>query len=864
MSTIKADPNLQTNVLPTDPVVGIGRPPSKREWLLTLAAACMSSAIVGAGVSQALPHTWSHMVHAVVSVLIATVVVSLGFYSFRVHRMIERTKDLGATPLAQRRAALSDLSRRVIGSMIEQSDLNYSINLLLSETACVLPASRGYLVRYRDRRQWMEVTHQWIADQQSKPHNFVKGLDTVNIGWWNQSLLGDKPLAIDDIDKAQMPADIYTRLRDQGVRSILAAPVFIYGELEGFFAFDSTSTMPEPWKRDEILIVGNMVDAFARAVERHVAERQQTAAANRMEKALASAEAESRAKTDFLANMSHEIRTPMAAVVGYADMLQRPEQSPDQLTECVEHIRRNADHLLSLVNDILDLSKIEAGELSMRVEPCNLLAIVDQVCSRAGPPAREKMLKFKVDYQGKVPETIHTDPVRFRQILLNLVGNAIKFTDEGSVTICIELCDQPPKSVREFLRIADRNDKHAWLKIDVIDTGIGIPSAQISRLFSPFTQVHDQSERRYGGTGLGLDISRRLAHMLGADITVESKEGEGSIFTLHADVGLIDHKDLVDPAQLIEEEKKPTAVSSQSQKIPGLRVLVVDDNVDNRRIARFFLEDAQSQVTEVGNGRDAINKVVEARNQGQPFDLILMDMQMPVMDGYTATAKLREMGITVPIIALTAYTMADDRRKCINAGCNDYVSKPIVANVLYERINEQITGNSKNNNDHSISTSPSETAVSAEVGKDQKPSKSQAASSPTTNTNEESTQSPPALDLTQEQIKPVISQLADNPDFSPLLKAYMQRLPVLIEQIETNWAIGNISEVATTVHQLKGTGANYGYPDITETAKTCEQAIRSELPMSQVQPLLQSVLRCMRGAILGFESANPQTNQTNS
>jgi CheY-like chemotaxis protein len=365
--------------------------------------------------------------------------------------------------------------------------------------------------------------------------------------------------------------------------------------------------------------------------------------------------------------MSHEIRTPMTAILGFADLLlseQSIENTPPHRIEALRTIKRNGQHLIELINDILDLSKIEAGKLAIEATTCSPVALVDDVLHLMKVRADAKRLPLSVEYVGSVPETISTDPLRLRQILINLVGNAIKFTESGSVRVVI--------------RFASLGDNRGRVQFDVIDTGIGMTEEQIAGLFKPFTQAEQCTSRKYGGTGLGLAICKRLAEILGGDVAVRSVPGKGSTFTATIDPGPMSGvRMLRDPCfegdtATVESVRAPAVV------IQGdCRILLAEDAADNQRLISYLLRKAGAQVTIVENGRLALEAAIAAQGEAKAFDVILMDMQMPVMDGYTATRELRTQGYAGPILALTANAMAEDQQKCLTAGCDDYLTKPI-------------------------------------------------------------------------------------------------------------------------------------------------------------------------------------------
>ncbi|MCC9657022.1 hybrid sensor histidine kinase/response regulator [Rhodopirellula halodulae] len=369
--------------------------------------------------------------------------------------------------------------------------------------------------------------------------------------------------------------------------------------------------------------------------------------------------AANQSKSEFLANMSHEIRTPMAAILGYADVLLGHLEDPDN-RNCILIMKRNGEHLLSLINDILDLSRIEAGKLSVEAEPVPLPRLVGDIQSLMQVRAEEKNVDFQVMFEGKVPQSIETDPTRLRQVLINLISNAIKFTDEGSVELKIRFIQGAEPPVVEFC---------------IVDTGIGISKEQQDRLFKPFSQGDASVTRKYGGSGLGLAISQRLIEMMEGEMSLESELGEGSTFYVRLPVHSVDGIKLVQP-DLIKQPPRPEEMLAETPML-DCRVLVVDDRRDVRHISQHFLEKAGATVATAEDGQDGVDTAIEARDAGQPFDLIVMDMQMPNIDGLQATALLRSAGIDWPIIALTADAMKGDRDRCLNGGCDDYLSKPI-------------------------------------------------------------------------------------------------------------------------------------------------------------------------------------------
>ena len=383
------------------------------------------------------------------------------------------------------------------------------------------------------------------------------------------------------------------------------------------------------------------------------------------------ADAANKAKGDFLANMSHEIRNPMNAIVGFTDILRRGlEESEATRTTYLNTIHASGTHLVELINDILDFSKIEAGKLELEVQSCSPYQLMTEVVNVLRIKAEQQELNLSIRIRGAIPETIQADPTRLRQILMNLVGNAIKFTQEGSVTIVASMVEQNGRS---------------FVRFEVQDTGIGMTEEQMGRLFQEFMQADSSVTRRFGGTGLGLAISKKLTEAMGGKIAVDSEIGVGSTFHFCIDAG-----ELAGVAMLDEQQAAEKFQAAAKQKQDGLkiwfkpaRILITDDTAANRQLAGLVLRKAGLIVDEAENGAIAVEKASSVE-----YELLLMDMQMPVMDGFTATRTLRDAGFTKPILAFTANVMEQDRQRCAAAGCSGFLTKPINIDLLLNTVAE--------------------------------------------------------------------------------------------------------------------------------------------------------------------------------
>jgi signal transduction histidine kinase/DNA-binding NarL/FixJ family response regulator/HPt (histidine-containing phosphotransfer) domain-containing protein len=495
------------------------------------------------------------------------------------------------------------------------------------------------------------------------------------------------------------------------------------------------------------------------------------------------AEAANQAKSNFLANMSHEIRTPMTAIIGYADMMLEPDQTISDRQDCLQIVRRNARHLVDLINDILDISKIEAEKMTVERVKANLPQLILDVVSLMRPRAAEKQLDLRLHFEGRIAEQILTDPTRFRQIFMNLTANAIKFTERGIIDIVIQCM---PKEDASVVQIAIR------------DTGIGMTAEQMSRLFQPFMQADDSMTRRFGGTGLGLVISKRLSRLLGGDITVNSAAGVGSTFTITVDGGPLTDANMLDG--LTETMLLPPPVEPERNATITLsgRILLAEDGLDNQRLISSHLRRAGADVTIADNGRIAVDLV-----RKESFDVLVMDMQMPELDGYGAASELRRRGFTKPIIALTAHAMAEDRAKCIRAGCTDYLTKPIDKRLLLSTVRDY------------LARSKGQSAPAA--------ASSAVASIPQV----VATPAPAVPQTSVPATGPLISEFMTDPDMTAVIADFVNGLPAQVSKIQNLIGGSELTELRRAVHQLKGAGGGYGFPQITQFALLAENELKA-------------------------------------
>ena len=520
-----------------------------------------------------------------------------------------------------------------------------------------------------------------------------------------------------------------------------------------------------------------------RTKELELTAQQLRATQHRLESAAQAAESANQIKSDFLAKMSHEIRTPITAVLGFTQLILRGIISePAQQRKKIKSIESSGKHLLQLVNDLLDISKIEADKIEIERIECRPLHLFSEIIESLRSKAAENNNDLKLEIVAPIPSTIQSDPKRLRQVVTNILGNAIKFTNDGLVT----------------LRVAFEDDaENGKLKLDVIDTGIGMTSEQLKNVFDPFVQADSSITRRFGGTGLGLSISQKLTRALGGDIDVISRPGEGSTFSITIDAGRIDELTLLYEAEFAEFFERQVSSEWITADLSGMQILLADDAETNRDLISLVLGDCGASITLAENGQEAVDHAISEKE----FDVILMDMQMPVLDGYSAVKKLRDEGYPGPIFALTANSMKGDREKCLAAGCSDYMTKPIDLNHLVKSM-AKLCG--------------------VQIANVLEEEQSIPQDHPATNRKEDNK-------MTTEQLTLYFSEsdLPQNKTIRQFSFNFFETLERRREEFSKSIADRNHEQLASLAHWLKGTSGTVMLTQLSDAAKEIEEALEA-------------------------------------
>lgn len=561
------------------------------------------------------------------------------------------------------------------------------------------------------------------------------------------------------------------------------------GKIEKIIAIDSD--ISERKKVEEDLILSNRI-------AEHSLKKGNKALADLL-RAKKELEASMTIKEQFLAKMSHEIRTPMNAIVGLSEIMLEGNLTHDQ-RECMDAIRLSSQNLLAIINDILDFSKMSSGKVELESIPFKPADVMEGVLSTVGFTATRKGIKLSVIRDdATLPDYVMGDSVRLRQILLNLVSNSIKFTEKGSITIKQEMVES--------------DDKKVTMRFTVTDTGIGIPSDRLSTIFDSFTQASNETSRKYGGTGLGLTIVKQLAELHGGSVDVKSTPGEGSTF-------IVTLKYARTPERMLMQEEHPN--TQQDSSLDGKRILLAEDNEMNQMLVKRVFEKWNFELDMAPNGKIAVDKLA-----AEHYDLVLMDVQMPEMDGYEATkyirTKLPPEKANIPIIAMTAHAIVGEAEKCISAGMNDYISKPFNRAVLYEKISAQLR---------------------------KQPVHDVVVTAPPSGNGHQKFQT---IDLTY------LNDLAEGSEefIQRMIKAFMLQTPQLIDQMKKGAASGNWVDVRAAAHKMKPSMDFIGIHSIKKTVADIENFAADGQNIDKIPGMIENVEKVCAEAIHELESLLP-------
>ena len=539
----------------------------------------------------------------------------------------------------------AQLRLSAMGEVTSQEVMDFGLEEVLKLTESAV----GYIYLY-DEDQRLFTLYSWsrevlptcaIMDKQTR-------YELGQTGLWGEVVRQRSPIVVNDFAESHVKKKGYPEGHVPLIR-FLSIPVM---QQDRIVAVVGVGNKEQPYTDDDVLQLQLFMDGLWNIVERRRTETD-------LRLAKVAADSANKAKSEFLANMSHEIRTPMNAIIGLGYLLQQTELAEEQRDYLVK-LDQSARSLLLIINDILDISRIEAGKLVLEEVDFRLRESLEHVVNIIETQAGEKGLKLRLALSPALPDLLHGDSMRLEQVLINLLGNAVKFTEQGAVTLSVDRLDS--------------SDELPVLVFSVRDTGIGLTPEQLAGLFQPFSQGDTSTTRRYGGSGLGLSIAKRIVTLMQGEITVESVSGQGSTFAFTSRFG---------PAAVTVPS--PSAAAIDLRSIRGARALVVEDNQINLIIARQLLAQAGLRVTTAATGREAVEMISAAPER---FDVVLMDIQMPDMDGYEATRLIRQRwsGAELPVIAMTAYALADEVQKCRDVGMNDHLAKPVDVIDLHHKL----------------------------------------------------------------------------------------------------------------------------------------------------------------------------------
>ncbi len=693
--------------------------------------------------------------------------------------------------ITERKRAEARLSLQ--GRILEQVAIGRPLPGILNQLCQLVEAAidncQCSIMLFDDRHESLK-----LASAPSLTVEMQEGLESVSPQVAAKSFgiaaFSEQPVFVTDFLKEPLSIELRRFAGQYEIMAFWSHPIRVNQEVAGCFSISLRQAAAPSGEQKALLEMAANLAGIA--CKRHRDEQL-------LAQMLIRAESANRAKSEFLANMSHEIGTPLTAITGYADLLTMPDQRSAQDVKWAQQIQRSAAHLGRLLDDILDLAKVEAGRLTVDCRPVDLVAVVEEVAEMFRPQIADKLLKFAIQVDPDLPHQIMSDATRMRQILTNLVSNAVKFTEKGEILIRLQRIHQPQSA-----------DK---LQICVSDTGAGMTEDQVKQLFRPFQRMH-QETLAIPGTGLGLAISKRLVELMEGRIEVASQPDVGTSFTLEFPLHASDVS--ISQAQLFEKISDLTAISVTRRSLTdlrGVRILLAEDNPDNVAILTHFLEPLGTRIHVGDNGAVAVQAVLDRLPTTEAFDVILMDMQMPIMSGFEATARLRASGVQIPIIACSAFAMASDKERCLKAGCNSFVTKPIIRQNLISALLDACTPH--------LSTSEAMSPAASE---------------------------PIAQPLDS------VAQLPKG--FEVLVERYKVSLAKHLATISNAELRNDTDEISSVVHRLSGTASNYGFPEITKLAADCETKLRMGQTLQQIHSELERLKILIAGAVHRSEKSS--------